>query len=347
MASVRSSSTEEQSFWAQFAELAWLDHAISFIFKLIAILAEPFLAAGLIASAVDYGSHGHFLETNDLLMMAWIATQAIALEGSGGVALAMSFESQAQNDPIKAWMQRCLALTLMAVGGVMFFSEMSAAAPGFKAVMTSPQYVYIMAGLRTVVSLWYIAVCRTKSHRYSGVEPAQSPSPAPNIEAELARLVEEQIGDVRSDIEDLRNAISGQVKEIPAQISKAVAAQEYEVDPDKLSAQVAQSVEQAMRTLDLSAQIKDQVQRVVAMAMMRPTAQAQKNTDELMQSLSGKETMKIPSIGEEAEKKQRVQRYVAEQRGQGHEPTLEDIMAECRVAKNTASKYRKTVGVAS
>ncbi|GHO99505.1 hypothetical protein KSF_095530 [Reticulibacter mediterranei] len=345
MTSVQSSSTESQSFWVQFAELAWLDRAISFIFRLIAILAEPFLAFGLIASAVDYGSHGHLLESNENLMMAWITTQALALEGSGGVALAMSFESQAQNDPVKAWTQRCLALMLMAVGGVMFFSEMSATAPGFKAVMTSPGYVYVMAGLRTLVSLWYIAVCRTKTHRYSGSEPAQAPAPALQLSDEdVAQKVESEVDKVRTNIQgqldELRNIIDGQLKEIPAQVYAAAQSMTFEVNPDLLNAQVAQSVEQAMHTLDLSAQIRASVEQ--AMRTHRGTAQP-KTTDELAQSTAqSKETVKIPAI---TEKGVRIQHYIAEQRGLGKEPTLDDIMAECNCAKNTAVQWRKAMEV--
>jgi hypothetical protein len=305
-----------------------------------------FLAFGLVASAIDYGSHGKFLSSNDHLMLLWTVTQALALEGSGGTALAMSFEAQAQGDAVKAWTQRCLALALMAVGGVMFFSEMSATAPGFKTVMLSPQYIYIMAGLRTIVSLWYIAVCRTKSHRYSGVEPIAQPQiAAPDIEAEVAQAVESAVDEVRKGIQEqldeLRNAVEGSIAELPAQIKAAAQELDYEVDPEALSAQVAQSVEQAMRSLDLSAQIKDQVQRVVAMAVMRPTAQPQKNTDDLAQPTQGKETMKIPAISSEEPARLRIQRYIEEQRQAGRTPTLEQIMEKCGVAKNTAVKYRR------
>lgn len=347
MASVQSSSTDEQSFLERFAELAWLDRAISFVFRLIAILAEPFLAFGLIASAIDYGSHGHLLATNANLMMGWIATQAVALEGSGGVALAMSFEAQAQGDRAKAWTQRCLALMLMAVGGVMFFSEMSATAPGFKAVMTSPGYVYIMAALRTLVSLWYIAVCRTKSHRYSGgeVPTAQPQIAAPQLsDADVAQKVESAVDKVRTGIQEqldeLRNELQGSIAELPAQISAAAQSMTFEVNPELLNAQVNDAVAHGLRTIDLSAQIKDRVTQVVALMAMQP-AQRQRTTDELAQSpTQSKETMKIPAIGEEPARL-RIARYIEEQRKEGRTPTLEQIMEHCAVAKNTAVKYRR------
>jgi hypothetical protein len=347
MASVQS-STDEQSFLARFAELRWLDALISFIFRLLAKLAEPFLAFGLIASAIDYGSHGEFLGEHQDLMTIWMITQGLALEGSGGIALSMSFDAASEGDATKAWMQRGLALALLFVGGVMFFVELVASAKGFKESSMPDWYVLGMAGLRALVSLGYIAMCRTAHHRFSGSEVAQQPAtPVLDIEAEVAQQVKAQIGDVCSGIQEqldeLRNAVEGSIAELPAQIKAAAQDLDYEVDPDALSAQVNEAVAHGLRTLDLSAQIRASVEQVVAMTVMRPLAQAQKTTDELAQPLGGKETMKIPSIGEETEKKQCVQRYVAEQRERGHEPTLEEIMAACRVAKNTASKYRKTV----
>jgi len=346
MASVQSSSTNEQSFLAQFAELAWLDRAISFIFKLIAILAEPFLAFGLVASAIDYGSHGHFLASNDHLMAIWVATQALALEGSGGSVLALSFEADKEGDHMKAWIQRILAIALMLTGGIMFFAEMAEAVPGFKQVIASGGYVYAMAALRSVVSLGYLAVCRTRSHRYSGVEPvvAQQPAPAPT-EEDIAQKVESAVGKVRNDIkeqlDELRNVVEGQIAELPAQIKAAAQDLDYEVDPEALSAQVNEAVAHGLRSLDLSAQIKDRVEQVVAHTMMRPAAQPTKTTDELAQPQSSKETMKIPAIGEEPARL-RIARYIEEeQRQAGRTPTLEQIMEHCAVAKNTAVKYRR------
>src|SRR5947209_3541970 len=151
--------------------LAWLDGVIGFLFRLIAKLAEPFLAFGLIASAIDYGSHGQFLGRHQDLLTVWVVTQGIALEGSGGIALAMSFEAQASNDLVKARLQRLLAMALMLVGGVMFFVELSVAVKGFNESTMPDWYVYLMNGLRALVSLGYIAVCRTRGHRFSGVAP--------------------------------------------------------------------------------------------------------------------------------------------------------------------------------
>jgi hypothetical protein len=348
MATVQSSSVEEQSFLARFAELAWLDRAISFIFKLIAILAEPFLAFGLVASAIDYGSHGKFLSSNEHLMLLWTVTQALALEGSGGSVLALSFDADKEGDHVKAWIQRLLAIALMLTGGIMFFAEMAEAVPGFKGIIASGGYVYAMAGLRSLVSLGYLAVCRTRSHRYSGVEPAQQPAPAPDIEAEVAHAVESAVGSVRNGIQDqldeLRNAVQGSIAELPAQIKAAAQDLDYEVDPEALSAQVNETVAHCLRTLDLSAQIKDRVEQVVAMAVMRPVAQPTKHTDELApKNAQPKETTKIPAI---TEKGLRIQRYIAEQRQLGKEPTLDDIMADCECAKNTAVQWRKAMEVA-
>jgi hypothetical protein len=151
--------------------LAWLDGLIGFAFRLIAKLAEPFLAFGLIASAIDYGSHGTFLGGHTALLTLWVVTQGIALEGSGGIALAMSFEAKAGNDLVKARIQRALAIALMLVGGVMFFVELSAAVKGFSESTMPDWYVYLMNGARAIVSLGYIAVCRTRYYRFSGIAP--------------------------------------------------------------------------------------------------------------------------------------------------------------------------------
>lgn len=149
----------------------WMDRAITWAFNLIAKLAEPFLAFGLIASAIDYGSHGQFLSTNGALLSWWVATQAIALEGSGGVAFAMSFAAQEQNDTAKMWVQRVLALALMLVGGIMFFVEITASAKGVTEAAMPDWYIYLMGFLRAFVSIGYIAICRTKHYRYSGIAP--------------------------------------------------------------------------------------------------------------------------------------------------------------------------------
>jgi hypothetical protein len=149
----------------------WMDRLITWTFNLIAKLAEPFLAFGLIASAIDYGSHGQFLSANGMLLSWWVATQAIALEGSGGVAFAMSFQAQEQNDTAKMWVQRILALSLMLVGGIMFFVEITASAKGVTEAVMPDWYIYLLGFLRAFVSIGYIAICRTKHYRYSGVAP--------------------------------------------------------------------------------------------------------------------------------------------------------------------------------
>jgi hypothetical protein len=184
MAIYQQKVNEEQSFLESFASLEWLDGIISFGFRLLAKLAEPFLAAGLIMSAIDYMSKGTFLV--GMPHEAWIVTQGFALESSGGVVLALSFEARAEGDKAKMWMQLVLGLALLIVGGVLFFVEMAAAVKGFNEASMPDVYIYGMAALRSVVSLGYIAVMRTKHHRFSGeasvVPSVQLPSITEAIE---------------------------------------------------------------------------------------------------------------------------------------------------------------------
>jgi hypothetical protein len=154
----------------RFSEFRWLEDFMEALFKCLSILAEPFLAFGLIASGIDYGMHGKFL-SNVMLMNAWTITQGVALEGSGGVALAMSFESASEGDKVKCWCQRILAIALLLVGGIMFFVEISQGALGGSESSMPPWYVYLMSALRALVSLGYIAMRRTKKYRFSGTAP--------------------------------------------------------------------------------------------------------------------------------------------------------------------------------
>lgn len=183
MAIIQQKVNEEQSFLESFASLEWLDGIISFGFRLLAKLAEPFLAAGLIMSAIDYMSKGTFLV--GMPHEAWIVTQGFALESSGGVVLALSFEARAEGDKAKMWMQLVLGLALLIVGGVLFFVEMAAAVKGFNEASMPDVYIYGMAALRSIVSLGYIAVMRTKGFRFSGVSvvpPVQLPNITEAIE---------------------------------------------------------------------------------------------------------------------------------------------------------------------
>lgn len=380
MAMIVPQNIVEQGALERFAELHWLDIVIGFVFRLIARLAEPFLAFGLIASAIDYGSHGSFLAGNAYLMAAWVATQALALEGSGGSVLAMSFEAGSEGDHVKAWIQRVLAIALMAVGGIMFFAEMAAPVPGFKVIIASGGYVYTMAALRSVVSLGFLAVCRTRKHRYSGTaQIAQSAQREEHFESQIAEMRSDldetahQIEDVHSEVAELRKTIHeqlcalrdgmrSQLSEIPAMIQS----QTYEVDPAQLSAQIDAHLEEAMmRTVqsiqaelaqvvnglrsDLDVHVAHVVDQAMRTAQSKSVAQPPKTTDELAQRQNGKtahskETVKIPATGESAQL--RIQRYVAAQRAQGCEPTIAQIMDVTGCAKNTVVRYRREVEVA-
>lgn len=199
----------ENNRWHNFAELGWLENIIAFIFNLAAKLSELFLAFGLVASAVDYGTHGAFL-SNQRIMMTWIVTQAIALEGSGGVALDLSFEAKAQNDVLKSRLQLALSVALLIVGGVMFFVEIGGGVKGFKEADLPDWYVWTMAALRALVSLGYIAMMRTKRRRFSGEEPAQVQQRS--VAEQVQAFIEQTKRSLNTELESLKNAVHSAVQ---------------------------------------------------------------------------------------------------------------------------------------
>ena len=208
MAAIQQNTNEKSNILESFASLEWLDGIISFVFLLLAKLAEPFLAAGLVMSAIDYMSKGTFLVGTP--HEVWIVTQGFALESSGGVVLALSFDARSEGDTAKMWAQRILALALLTVGGILFFVEMAASVKGLGESMMPDWYIYGVAALRSVVSLGYIAMMRTKHHRFSDEESA-APAAQPGVQvlrSEIEQIIEAKLGDVRSLIEQAAQSSS-------------------------------------------------------------------------------------------------------------------------------------------
>ncbi len=368
-------------FLEEVNSLAWLDGVIGFLFRLLAKLAEPFLAFGLIASAIDYGSHGQFLGRHQDLLTVWVVTQGIALEGSGGIALAMSFEAQASNDLVKARLQRLLAIALMLVGGVMFFVELSVAVKGFNESTMPDWYVYLMNGLRALVSLGYIAVCRTRGHRFSGVAPEVVQ------QAERDRQTSERMEQFTGYLDEVQMDIHRQVQLVQTRIQTILMEQHQQLRTQLV--QVVQAEVQTAVQRQLPAvvhpvleQLEDHCTRTIAahmntigqlmeqlhaLAVRRVEQECEghstyadalvvtqitdRRTDLGASSSSSSPdrrtlTALVPSDSPDEQRGPvhvRVTRYISEQLEQGCTPTLSAIMETCRCSKNTAIRYRRAL----
>jgi len=270
MAVIRASN-EEQSRLQRFAELSWLDAVISFVFRLIAKLAEPFLAVGLVASAIDYGTHGAFLGAHRAILGSWVVTQALALEGSGGVALAMSFDAQADGDHAKAWSQRVLAVALFLVGGIMFFMEMSASIKGFNEATMPDWYIYGMAALRSIVSLGYIAVMRTREHRFSGEAPPAQPAP---------QIIEDLLAQTRAEMAVLRTEVMGASATTVTEVRTEMTRSTHQANSEMRTVSTSQSEQSEVgpRIQRYILQIQEEEQRMPIITEIMDACNCAKNT---------------------------------------------------------------------
>lgn len=323
-----------------FASLDWLEEIISFLFRLLAKLAEPFLAFGLIASAIDYGSHGQFLGAHKELLMVWMVTQGLALEGSGGVCLAMSFEAREQGDSAKVYLQRSLAITLLAVGGVMFFVELVSSMKSFNEASLPDWYIYVMSAARTVVSLGYIAICRTRKFRFSRYEPQTVA--AQQVQTTVEMIAEQLRTDVRAMVQQVQQVQTNQ------EVHVAVA------PPDESLRLIEQALASAMRTVTSEVQealrtVISEVQAVPQHALPEPRVRkvnlvaqgSVESVGSLPQTQGNTEPLAIVNLTD-GSKRAMVHAFILEvQRRDGRMPTLEEIMTACECAKNTAIRYRR------
>lgn len=161
---------QQQTKWQSFASLAWYDGLIEFLFRFVAKTSEPLLAAGIVYSAADVLSRGHLLANTGVVSNAWSLTQALAIESSGGVVLVYGLTSLKEKDDVKAWLYLALSALLAIAGGIMLFMQLAS----LEYQSNSP-FMLGLFGLRCVVSVGYIYLCRTKHIRFADLAvPSQS-----------------------------------------------------------------------------------------------------------------------------------------------------------------------------
>lgn len=162
---------EKRNKLQKFASLEWYEAFIEFIFRFLAKTSELLLAVGLVFSAADVLSKGQLMESSPMLLYAWAWAQSIGIEASGGIVLVYGLQSVLEKDTIKAWLYLTLAFLLSVVGGVMLFTQIIASTTGtteFGASGGINSYAVIMSALRSIVSIGYVVMCRTKNFRFSG-----------------------------------------------------------------------------------------------------------------------------------------------------------------------------------
>jgi DNA-binding transcriptional ArsR family regulator len=153
--------------WNSFVSLNWYDGLIEFIFRFVAKTSEPLLAAGLVISAADFLSKGALMRSNPDLTYAWAWTQAIAIEASSGVVFVYALQSFRQRDKVKAWIYLILSILLAITGGAMLMFQLIANTTGLQETSLPPVLFYSLAGLRVLVSISYVYLCRAKHIRFT------------------------------------------------------------------------------------------------------------------------------------------------------------------------------------
>jgi len=156
------------------------------------------LALGLVFSAADVLSNGRLMANNPTLLYIWAWFQGVGIEASGGIVLVYGLNSVKQHDKIKAWLYLILASLLSIVGGVMLFTQLVASSTWtteFGASGGVNAYVVVMSALRSIVSIGYVVMCRTKDIQFSGftqdTQKAEAiyVQPAPSITVEDIRAI--------------------------------------------------------------------------------------------------------------------------------------------------------------
>ncbi len=370
----------ERDHWGEFVSLEWFEGVNSFLSRVLATIAEPLLIFSLVASAIDNISGGHFL-SNPNVMAIWVAAQALAMEGGGGVVLDMSFEARRELDPAKMWVQRILAIALLVVGGVMFFVDLTGASLGrANSVQTQDWYAYTMSGLRAAVVMGYVAVARTKKRRYSGVEPEVVVSRhAEEIVQELrtevqgmvqtlAERLEQVQGSAQTMVQAVQATVQVQLEQTMNQVQATVHAQKQEVHVavqgsaqsiEQISAMVEQAMASQMRERlaavdDLFAQVQALRTLVTEVQVQSPRALPERAGVQRVNRVqreplnprepqgSGREPSLVHAEQGSNNDRAKVQGFILEaMREQGRIPTLTEIMLGCKCSKNTAIRWRR------
>ena len=231
----------------KFVSLVWYDALIEFVFRFVAKTSEPLLALGVVFSAADVLSKGTLMQGNSFLLYAWAWTQAIAIESSGGVVLTYALQSFKEKDTIKGILYLVLSVLLSVVGGIMLYTQLIANTSGTTEIGASGgvnAYVIIMSALRSIVSIGYVVMCRTKNIRFSGFtkdieKDEQISSQTPHISVEEIRaMVSEMVTSVVTNITlQVENCGSDRDRMLqhcsPEQISLAECCESEEIHREK------------------------------------------------------------------------------------------------------------------
>jgi hypothetical protein len=219
---------KQQDYWKSFVSLGWYDGVIEFLFRFVAKTSEPLLAAGIVYSAADVLSKGNLGSGNQNMENLWAISQALAIESSGGVVLGYGLQSIKEKDQVKAWMYLLLSVLLAFTGGVMLFMQLA----GWEQQQVDTPLMLALFGLRCIVSVGYIYLCRTKSISFKNLSlpseppvtkpdptgsepPVLPPSNPPTIDyrqlaGELLPLLQPALRDVRATIvKEVKASITG------------------------------------------------------------------------------------------------------------------------------------------
>lgn len=227
--------------WQSFGSLGWYDEVIEFLFRFVAKTSEPLLALGLVISAADFLSKGALMQANPRLTMAWAWTQAIAIEASSGVVFVYALQSFKQQDKVKGWLYLILSVLLAVTGGAMLLFQLIATTTGLQETALPPAVFYLMAGLRVLVSVSYVYLCRAKHIRFTDLEDVSSEIDT-SISDETMQLILSKL----SKLDELEQAITAQHQAIVIETETPLAlpetagvSSETETDEPALEAQIS------------------------------------------------------------------------------------------------------------
>jgi hypothetical protein len=205
----QTASTEVTARWARlksFASLTWYDALIEFIFRFVAKTSEPLLALGIVYSAADILSHGHLSGNNQLAADLWALTQATAIESSGGVVLVYGLTSLKEKDEVKAGLYFVLSALLALAGSIMLFMQLA----GWEQQQNDTPFMLVLFGLRCVVSVGYIYLCRAKHIRFTDLKRTEANPPDDTIKqlTEQVALLAANIGQITATVTEVKTTVT-------------------------------------------------------------------------------------------------------------------------------------------
>ena len=214
---------ESRTKWQHFLALDWYDSLIEFLFRFVAKTSEPLLAAGLVISAADFLTSGALMRDNQAFSMAWAWTQALAIEASSGVVFVYALHSFSQQDQLKAWLYLVLSLLLALTGGAMLLFQLIANTTGMQENALPHGLFYTLAGLRVLVSVSYVYLCRAKHIRFTDLadstltKEAKHPSPeAATMSPDVLNLLIERLEHLSVTVTQLESREPREPREPPS-----------------------------------------------------------------------------------------------------------------------------------